>query len=67
MTLLERHDKNAVAYLKMNAPEKLNALSEAMLAALQTEFDSLSQDRSIRAVVLSGAGKAFVPDMISKK
>ena len=35
MTLLERHDKNAVAYLKMNAPEKLNALSEAMLAALQ--------------------------------
>ena len=59
MTLLERHDKNAVAYLKMNAPKKLNALSEAMLAALQTEFDSLSQDRSIRAVVLSGAGKAF--------
>ena len=59
MTLLERHDKNAVAHLRMNAPEKLNALSEAMLAALQNELDNLSQDRSIRAVILSGAGKAF--------
>ena len=59
MTLLERNDKNAVAHLRMNAPEKLNALSEAMLNALQNEFDSLAIDRSIRAVVLSGAGKAF--------
>ena len=59
MTLLERHDKNAVAHLRMNAPEKLNALSEAMLAALQSEFDDLSQDHSIRTVILSGAGKAF--------
>ena len=59
MTLLERNDKNAVAHLRMNAPENLNALSEAMLKALQNEFDSLAQDRSIRAVILSGAGKAF--------
>ena len=59
MTLLERHDKNGVAHLRMNAPEKLNALSEAMLKALHNEFDSLAQDRSIRAVILSGAGKAF--------
>ncbi len=59
MTLLKRQDKNAVAHLRLNAPEKLNALSEAMLAALQNEFDNLSQDRSIRAVILSGAGKAF--------
>ena len=31
MALLERHDTNAIAHLKMNAPDKLNALSEAML------------------------------------
>jgi enoyl-CoA hydratase/carnithine racemase len=43
----------------MNAPEKLNALSDGMLAALQTEFDALAGDRSIRAIVLSGEGKAF--------
>ena len=40
MTLLERHDTNAIAHLKMNAPEKLNALSEEMLSALQSQFDS---------------------------
>ena len=59
MALLERNDTGAVAYLRMNAPEKLNALSDAMLAALQTEFDALADDRSIRAIVLSGEGKAF--------
>ena len=59
MSLLERYDNNAVAYLEMNAPEKLNALSEEMLAALQSEFDNLSEDKSIRAVILSGRGKAF--------
>ncbi len=59
MALLERHDKNAIAHLKMNAPEKLNALSEEMLSALQSQFDSLQNDHHIRAVILSGAGKAF--------
>ena len=59
MALLERHDTNAIAHLKMNAPDKLNALSEAMLSALQEQFDSLQNDRQIRAVILSGAGKAF--------
>ena len=59
MALLERCDTNAVAYLQMNAPERLNALSDEMLAALQEQIDSLREDRSIRAVVISGAGKAF--------
>ena len=59
MALLERNDTGAVAHLRMNAPEKLNALSDAMLAALQTEFDALADVRSIRAIVLSGEGKAF--------
>jgi len=59
MPLLERNDTGAVAHLRMNAPEKLNALSDAMLAALQSEFDALATDRSIRAIVLSGEGKAF--------
>ncbi len=59
MALLERNDTGAVAHLQMNAPEKLNALSDAMLAALQSQFDELAKDSSIRAIVLSGAGKAF--------
>ena len=59
MAILERRDVNAVAHLHMNAPERLNALSDEMLAALQSEFDALKDDRSVRAIVLSGAGKAF--------
>ena len=59
MAILERHVTNAVAHLHMNAPERLNALSDEMLAALQAEFDHLRKDQNVRAVVLSGAGKAF--------
>ncbi|MTJ05245.1 MAG: enoyl-CoA hydratase [Sediminimonas qiaohouensis] len=59
MALLERHETGAVAHLQMNAPDKLNALSDAMLAALKEEFDRLAEQPEIRAVVLSGAGKAF--------
>jgi len=57
--ILLRQDRNAVASLTMNAPEKLNALSEEMLEALNSELNSIAQDRSIRAVVITGAGKAF--------
>ena len=59
MAILERRDSNAVAYLIMNAPERLNALSDEMLSALQSTFDGLHNDRSVRAIVISGAGKAF--------
>ncbi|MDE4131643.1 enoyl-CoA hydratase [Phaeobacter sp. QD34_3] len=59
MTILERRDANGIAHLQMNAPERLNALSDEMLAALQVQIDALKGDSSIKAVVLSGAGKAF--------
>ena len=59
MNLLERNDTNGVAHLRMNAPERLNALSDEMLAALQAEIEALAEDEAARVVVLSGAGKAF--------
>ncbi|MFY9209885.1 MAG: enoyl-CoA hydratase [Aestuariivita sp.] len=59
MSILERHDTSGVAHLRMNAPDRLNALSDEMLAALQDAFDALMTDSAIRAVILSGAGKAF--------
>ncbi|MBR9767138.1 MAG: enoyl-CoA hydratase [Paracoccaceae bacterium] len=59
MTILERNDTNGVAHLNMNAPERLNALSDEMLAALQSQFDAIKEDTSVRAVILSGSGKAF--------
>lgn len=59
MAILDRTDEGAIARLTLNSPGNLNALSDAMLAALLTEFDRLAQDRTIRVVTIMGAGKAF--------
>ncbi|MEM6743033.1 MAG: enoyl-CoA hydratase [Pseudomonadota bacterium] len=57
--LVLREDLGAVARLTLNNGAKLNPLSEQMLTRLQAEIDRLAVDRSIRAVILRGAGKAF--------
>ncbi|SPH21303.1 Enoyl-CoA-hydratase [Ascidiaceihabitans donghaensis] len=59
MGILERKDTNGVAALVMNAPDRLNALSDEMLDALHTSLNDIAEDASVRAVVLSGTGKAF--------
>ncbi len=59
MPILLRKDDDGIAHLTMNKPERLNTLSDDMLEALSTEFGKLAQDRSIRVIILSGAGKAF--------
>lgn len=57
--ILLRADRDGVAELTLNLPDRLNALSDAMLAALQAQIDALSDDSGTRAVILRGAGKAF--------
>lgn len=57
--ILLRNDTDGIATLTMNSPSNLNALSDAMLAALQTEFDALATDTNIKVVILQGAGKVF--------
>jgi enoyl-CoA hydratase/carnithine racemase len=59
MAILEREATGAVMHLRMNAPERLNALSDEMIAAVHGALDEVAQDTSVRAVILSGAGKAF--------
>ena len=59
MAILETRRHGAVAHLTLNAPERLNALSDAMLEALQTTLDDFANDRAVRVITLSGAGKAF--------
>lgn len=58
-TLLLREDADHIATLTLNSPANFNALSDAMLAALSAEITRLAADRSVRVVVLKGAGKAF--------
>ncbi|MDX8353574.1 enoyl-CoA hydratase [Cognatiyoonia sp. IB215182] len=59
MTILARNDAASIATLTLNAPDRLNALSDAMLAALQTTFDAIADDPTVRVVILKGAGKSF--------
>lgn len=55
--LLERN--GAVATVTLNRPEHLNTISQPMLLALSEALLECERDREIRAVVLTGAGKAF--------
>lgn len=48
-----------VAHVQLARPDKLNALDLAMFEALVAAGDELAEDRSLRAVVLSGEGRAF--------
>jgi enoyl-CoA hydratase/carnithine racemase len=48
-----------VAFLTLNRPAQYNALSEEMLAALETALNGVAVDPNVRVVVLAGAGKAF--------
>ncbi|HEV3225983.1 MAG TPA: crotonase/enoyl-CoA hydratase family protein [Acidimicrobiales bacterium] len=48
-----------VADVRLNRPEKLNAVDVAMFHALVEAGESLKADPSVRAVVLSGSGKGF--------
>lgn len=57
--LLNTRDDRGVVTLTLNRPQAFNALSEAMLAALQTELDTLADDTSVRCVVLAAAGRAY--------
>ncbi|MGR3722264.1 enoyl-CoA hydratase [Abyssibius alkaniclasticus] len=57
--ILLRDDADGVTTLTLNTPDKLNALSDEMLAALQGQFDTLKVDTDSRVVILRGAGKAF--------
>ena len=48
-----------IAHVRLNRAEKLNALDFEMFVALRETGLSLMADRSVRAVVLSGEGRAF--------
>ena len=46
----------AVAYVTLNRPEKLNALSPQVLTGLATAIELASEDPEVRVVVIRGAG-----------
>ncbi|ETX29820.1 enoyl-CoA hydratase [Roseivivax isoporae] len=59
MALVDEARRGAVLDLTMNAPERLNALSDEMMAALSAALDAAAADPSVKVVTLGGAGRAF--------
>ncbi len=48
-----------VARLTMSRPERANALNAAMLGEINVALDALERDKSVRALIVTGAGAAF--------
>ena len=50
---------DAIATVTLDRPDALNALTVPLKEDLIRTFDALGRDRTVRAIVLTGAGRAF--------
>jgi enoyl-CoA hydratase/carnithine racemase len=57
--LVLRDDREGVATLTLNRPEKLNALTPALFVQLREHLDVVAGDEEVGCVVLAGAGRSF--------
>ncbi len=48
-----------LATLTLSQPEKLNAVSRKMIAEIKSAWEDIAADGSVRAVLLTGAGRGF--------
>jgi 2-(1,2-epoxy-1,2-dihydrophenyl)acetyl-CoA isomerase len=51
--------KNGVATITLNRPDKLNAFNDELTFTLQDALKETEKDESVRAIVLTGAGRGF--------
>jgi enoyl-CoA hydratase/carnithine racemase len=58
--LVQRHDEEGIAWLALNRPETLNALSPGLFSELRAHVDRIAgETESVGAVVLRGEGRSF--------
>lgn len=55
--LVDKEDQ--IAIVTLNRPRVLNALCRQMILDLMAVLDALGEDAETRAVILTGAGRAF--------
>src|ERR1051326_8284948 len=58
-TFLYEHDTQGIATITLNRPERLNALTFEVYRELTDTFAALRDERDVRVVVITGAGRAF--------
>ncbi len=51
--------KDGILTLTLNRPEKLNAFTATMMREMVDAFAKASADDAVRAIVVTGAGRAF--------
>jgi len=56
-TLVLTETRGAIAFVKLNRPEKLNALNYALIDELMAVLDRVEDEPAIRALILTGAGE----------
>jgi enoyl-CoA hydratase/carnithine racemase len=57
--VLLRRDEDGIAWLTLNRPAQRNALSVALMTALQAEIDAIAKDRRVKVVVVAANGPGF--------
>lgn len=59
MSTVLTEDRGAVRVITLNRPERLNAITEQLIADLNAALADAQADDAVRAIVLTGAGRAF--------
>lgn len=67
MPLVMVEKRSGVALVTLNRPEAMNALSKQLRAEIAETFSALDDDDDVRAIVLTGAGKAFTAGLDLKE
>lgn len=57
---VDLEEKGSIAYITINRPEAMNSLNEAVFVQLDDRFSKAEKNPDIKAIVFTGAGKAFV-------
>jgi enoyl-CoA hydratase len=57
--VLVEHPRPQVALITLNRPERMNSMAFDVMVPLKAALEKISYDNSVRAVVLTGAGRGF--------
>src|SRR5262249_50380682 len=58
-TTIKLERDGVLAILTLNRPEKMNSLSDQLLADFRAAMDECEHDQGVRAMIVTGSGKAF--------